>query len=47
MDRGPWQATVHGIARVTHNIVTNPPPATIYVLQGPQDLFCLNMLRHT
>ena len=26
MDRGAWQATVHGVARVRHNLVTNPPP---------------------
>ena len=23
-DRGPWQATVHGIARVGHDLVTKP-----------------------
>ena len=26
MDRGAWQATVHGVARVGHNLVTKPPP---------------------
>ena len=25
MDRGAWQATVHGVARVGHNLVTKPP----------------------
>ena len=25
-DRGVWQATVHGVARVRHNLVTKPPP---------------------
>ena len=25
MDRGTWQATVHGVARVGHNLVTKPP----------------------
>ena len=24
-DRGAWQATVHGVARVRHNLVTKPP----------------------
>ena len=24
MDRGAWQATVHGITRVGHNLVTKP-----------------------
>ena len=26
MDRGAWQATVHGVAGVRHNLVTKPPP---------------------
>ena len=26
MDRGAWQATVHGILRVGHNLMTKPPP---------------------
>ena len=26
MDRGAWQATVHGIARVSHDLATKPPP---------------------
>ena len=26
MDRGAWQATVHGVERVKHNIATKPPP---------------------
>ena len=25
-DRGAWQATVYGIARVEHDLVTKPPP---------------------
>jgi len=24
MDRGAWQATVHGVARVLHSLVTKP-----------------------
>ena len=28
MDRGAWQATVHGIARVGHNLTSKPPPHT-------------------
>ena len=29
MDRGAWQATVHGVARVRHDLANNhhPPPA--------------------
>ena len=26
MDRGAWQATVHGITRVEHDLATKPPP---------------------
>ena len=26
MDRGVWQATVYGVARVGHDLVTKPPP---------------------
>ena len=26
MDRGTWQATVHGVARVRYNLVTKAPP---------------------
>ena len=26
MDRGMWQATVHGVTRVGHDLVTKPPP---------------------
>ena len=25
MDRGAWQAIVHGVARVRHDLVTKPP----------------------
>ena len=26
VDRGAWQATVHGVARVRHDLVTKPLP---------------------
>ena len=26
MDGGAWQATVHGIASVPHDLATKPPP---------------------
>ena len=32
MDRGAWQATVHGVARVGHDLVTKPPPIDINIL---------------
>ena len=28
MDRGAWQATVHGVSRVRHNSATKPPTTT-------------------
>ena len=28
MGRGAWQATVHGVARVGHNLATKPPLCT-------------------
>ena len=30
MDRGAWQATVHGVPRIRHNLVTKPPPPRTY-----------------
>ena len=26
MDRGAWQAMVHGVARTGHDLATKPPP---------------------
>ena len=26
MERGAWQATVHGVTRVGHDLATKPPP---------------------
>ena len=34
MDRGAWQATVHGVAIVGYDLVTKPPPKTKTWLQG-------------
>ena len=28
MDRGAWQATVHGVTRVENDLATKPPAAT-------------------
>ena len=28
-DRGAWKTTVHGVARVGHDLVTKPPPLLI------------------
>ena len=32
MDRGAWQATVHGLARVRHDLMTKPPPSNLIKL---------------
>ena len=29
MDRGAWQATVHGVSRVRHDLATKSPPSKI------------------
>ena len=29
LDRGAWQATVHGVVRVGHSLATKPPPPTL------------------
>ena len=31
MDRGAWQATVHGVLRVRHDLASKPPPTYTYV----------------
>ena len=36
MDRGAWQATVHGIARVGHNLATKPPKPPSLLLSDAQ-----------
>ena len=31
MGREAWQATVHGVTRVGHDLVTKPPPPLLYM----------------
>ena len=38
MNRGAWQATVHGVTRVGHDLVTKPPPPSRVFI------FCLFVL---
>ena len=33
MDRGTWQSTDHGVARVTHNLETKLPPLLLLELE--------------
>ena len=48
MDRGAWQATVHGVARVGHHLATELPPAMHAGLLAPcghsSDVNCLHSL---
>ena len=48
MNRGAWQATVHGVARVRHNLVTKPPwdPKSLMwvVLCQTHTVSCHNLL---
>ena len=30
-DRGAWQAMVHGVTRVGHDLVTKPPPPPLLI----------------
>ena len=30
MDRGAWQATVHGVTKVGHNLAAKPPRPPLY-----------------
>ena len=36
MDRGAWQATVHGVARVWHDLVNKPPLTSIWLYGSQQ-----------
>ena len=37
MDREAWRATVHGIARVEHNLATKPLLPVIFMPVEPSD----------
>ena len=36
LDRGASRATVHGVARVGHNLATKPPPPVLYLATFPE-----------
>ena len=38
MDRGAWQATVHGVTRVGHNLATKPLPSPL-IQNGNPSIF--------
>ena len=39
MDRGPCQATVHGVTRVRHDLLSKPPPH-IYNIHVDKESAC-------
>ena len=41
MDRGVWRATVHGITRVRHDLLTKPPPPPCVYMQ-PKKMIPMN-----
>ena len=43
MHRGAWQATVHGVARMGHNLVTKQPPYSLTTVLAI--LFTIYLLR--
>ena len=52
MDRGAWWATVHGVARVQHNLVTKQPSQSINTFRTQLDstsniYFLLSTNTHT
>ena len=38
MDRGAWWATVHGVARVRHDLATKPSPPMAHMQPGTSGL---------
>ena len=38
IDRGAWQATVHGVTRVGHNLATKPPPHGILLSHKKENI---------
>ena len=41
MDRGAWQATVHGVAKSQHHLVTKPPPPQWFQSTIMQHYHCI------
>ena len=39
MDRGAWRVTVHGVARVRHDLATKPPHVCVCVCVCVSDFF--------
>ena len=44
LDRGAWQATVHGVARVGHNLATKPTNHLFIHSPGEGHLGCFQVL---
>ena len=37
MDKGAWQATVHGVTRVRHDLATQPQPPPLLPIRSTKD----------
>ena len=37
-DRGAWQVTFHGVARVRHDLATKPPPKSLKMVTAAMKL---------
>ena len=44
MDRGAWQATVHGVTRVGHDLVTKSPYIYIYIYVCIYPMITMNLV---
>ena len=44
MDGGAWQATVHGVTRVGHDLATKPSPSIMHVPFLPAFLYPTSLL---
>ena len=44
MDRGAWQATVHGVARIGHDLTTEPPPPPIQIKKKKTNKQTVNII---
>ena len=44
MCRGAWQATVHGVARIGHDLTTEPPPLPIQIKKKKTNKQTVNII---
>ena len=47
VDTGACRATVHGVTRIRHDLVTKPPPELVYTIVFVSDIHQSESLIHT